>query len=149
MINHPDVLRLYDGENWTVYDNTAEPVPFKSRYHGQHEILQPITLIHFTKYPVDVSKLIGKGQLLAGYGLRSEAESASKSFADMMSNDRLYTMWYIGQKAGIASADQEGSTTLCLSFTEMEEISELRVEAGELNEILDGGISVNSAQTDE
>ncbi|MBF6649107.1 hypothetical protein [Methylobacter sp. BlB1] len=111
--SQPDALWLYNGSTWVAADDNQYP------YHKAFiplSTLEPIIPTSIsTSGPVDVTEFAGDGEIWVGYGLRKDAEATEEdSFQDMISNQRYYRVWQIGDSDAEAK-----ESTICLPISQM------------------------------
>ena len=122
----PDVLWIPLPGNlnlWSKYNpQQQEVVPFqKAIIDG----LQPVEPLYIVQNPIDLTRLIGDGELLVGYGLRTTAQATPKdSFQDMLDNKRFSVIWVVGSGAigggmAVYGVQNFPSKRICLKVTEM------------------------------
>ena len=58
--------------------------------------LQPVIPTSISYDPINISALIGDGEIWVGCGLRSETESWREAFDEMTRNQRFDILWEIG-----------------------------------------------------
>ena len=121
--SQPGILWLTDGVSWfNANEDPDKPKAYPvSLPNNNDSKLQPIIPITLSNELIDVSAYVDDGEVLVGYGLRSEGESWQKSYDDMIKNQRFQLIWEIGGPTpshGIAGVQP----IICLTTTGMKEI---------------------------
>ncbi|WAK03337.1 hypothetical protein [Methylobacter sp. YRD-M1] len=91
--SQPDALWLTDGSQWRAYNDNEFPyMAFKRNIR-----LEPVIKAEVFHAPKDVTEYVEDGEIWIGYGVRKdETETKEDSFQDMISNQRYYRVWRIG-----------------------------------------------------
>ena len=102
---------LYTDYSWSAYDPQISPT-----FYSRSTRLEAVVPIWIAPQPINLDALGGVGDVLVGYGLRTDPEqSLSDTFKEMISNDRFDTLWSVGRRSVATSH-------ICLTVTEMTEI---------------------------
>lgn len=107
----PGALWLSNGTSWFAYEAGANPTSFIPFLIDPLRLLMIIDL-EIIPEPVDLSALVGDGELLVGYGLRNNTtDTAKESFQEMINHQRFSVVWKIGA--------QPKYLAICLNSTGM------------------------------
>lgn len=109
--SRPDEIWLTNGVSWRT-QNSNGPL----NVYRASEQMNPVIPISVFFHPMDVSAVVGDGQIWVGYGLRSEMEDARISFNEMLTHGRYDLIW----EAGSAGVGADGiSRKICFTTTGM------------------------------
>lgn len=105
--SNPDTLWLQGFfDSWSLYDSSKDPVAVLST-----SSLPPVLQLNIINIPVDLTAFLGDGEVLVGYGRRTNTSSGIKdSFDDMVASKHYSVVW-------VVSSQRAGSERLCLNAT--------------------------------
>lgn len=109
---------MLKGPAWRKIESSAD---LHLAQHSSFDELPLVIPISVFVNPANVSAAAGDGEILVGYGLRSEGESPDDSLDEMLLNKRYSVLWeaVTGNKlpeAGLKSPN----VTLCIKTAEIE-----------------------------
>lgn len=120
--SNPDELWLLSGNIWRNAEDSG--VSWPSVYYRFDNGLPPIVRVSIS-YDPDLVSAFGDGEILIGYGLRTERnptpQAYRESFDEMVSSQRFSLLWEIkSEERPLPGELHAEDSTICLTATQME-----------------------------